>query len=112
LIIKRLFEQNALGTLSDERLAMLTREYEEEQQALRKKTDLLDAVLNQEKNSLINAGHFIRAITQYKGITELDADLLHEIIEKIVVHEAEGVGKARKQKVVIYWRYVGLLPDK
>lgn len=30
-----------------------------------------------------------------------------ELIDKIVVYEAEGVGKARTQKVDIYFNYVG-----
>ena len=30
-----------------------------------------------------------------------------ELIDKIVVYEAEGVGKARAQKVDIYFNYVG-----
>jgi len=111
VIIKRLFEQNALGILSDERLAMLTREYEEEQRGLRAKTDRLADALDREQEILLGAGHFIRAITQYKDITELDVDLLHQLIEKIIVHESEGVGKARTQKVDIHWRHVGLLPE-
>jgi hypothetical protein len=106
-----LFEQNALGTLSDERLAMLTREYEGEQNSLRAKADQLAAALEREMDMLLNAEHFIRAITQYKDIAQLDVDLLHQLIEKITVHESEGVGKARTQKVDIHWRFVGLLPE-
>jgi len=111
-IIKRLFEQNALGKISDERFAALHGEYEAEHQALREKMELLQIALNREKDTLLNAGHFIRAISLYKDATELTTALLHELIIKIVVHDAEGSGKARTQDVDIHWRYVGLLPEK
>ena len=43
----------------------------------------------------------------------LTKQLLHELIDKIVVRETEGVGKNRTQKVEIYWRFVSYieLPD-
>ena len=111
-ITKKMVEQNALGTLTDERFAILTAEYEAEQRDLRDKVEKLDALLNQKRDGLQNAGHFLTAISKYKDITELDVSVLHELLEKIVVHEAEGVGKARTQKIDIHWRFVGLLPDK
>lgn len=33
--------------------------------------------------------------------------MFNELVDKIVVYEAEGVGKARTQKVDIYFNYVG-----
>jgi DNA invertase Pin-like site-specific DNA recombinase len=110
-LIKRLFEQNTLGNLSDERFVLLSREYEAEQKALLEKSTLLQTALNREKDVLLGAGHFLRAIAKYKDSAELTPALLHELIEKIVVHEAEGTGKARTQKIDIYWRFVGLLPE-
>jgi hypothetical protein len=111
-IIKRLFEQNALGAITDERFAVLAQEYEAEQKALRDKMAQLQSALNHERDSLLNAGHFIRAIAQYKDTSELTPALLHELIEKICVHDAVGTGKVRTQKVDIHWRFVGLLPEK
>jgi hypothetical protein len=112
LIVKKIVEQNALGTLTDERFAILSAEYEAEQHDLRGKIETLQAVLNQDKNSLQNAQHFLTALGKYTQMTELTAPILHELIEKIAVYEAEGVGKARTQEVDIHWRYIGLLPDK
>ena len=39
----------------------------------------------------------------------LTPGLLWELIERIEVHETEGVGKNRTQRVVIYYRFVGYL---
>lgn len=38
---------------------------------------------------------------------KLTKPLLSELIDKIEVYEAEGVGKNRTQRVVIYYRFVG-----
>jgi DNA invertase Pin-like site-specific DNA recombinase len=110
-ILKKIVEQNALGTLSDERFAILSEEYESEHRELAVKIDGLQMQLNQKKDSLQNAKHFIAAIAKYADVTELTAPMLHELIERIEVHNAEGVGKSRTQDVDIYWRFVGRLPD-
>ncbi|MCL2049328.1 MAG: recombinase family protein [Defluviitaleaceae bacterium] len=111
-IIKKIVEQNALGTLTDERFAVLSKEYEVEQRDLSEKIENLQTSLNQKKDSLQSAENFLTAIGKYTNVTELTAPILHELIEKIVVHQGVGVGKARTQEVDIYWRFVGLIPDK
>ena len=110
-IIKRLVEQNALGVLTDERFAVLSGEYEEEHRALKEKIGRLQTLLNQKRDTLQNASHFLNAFRQYTDITELTPALLHELIEKICIHNAEGTGKARTQRIDIHWRFVGLLPE-
>jgi len=111
-IIKKLIEQNALGTVTDERFATLSNEYEAEHRESIGKIEKLQALLNQKKNSIQNAENFLEALSKYTEITELSAPLLYELIEKIVVHEAIGAGKARTQTIDIHWRFIGILPDK
>jgi DNA invertase Pin-like site-specific DNA recombinase/uncharacterized protein YukE len=111
-IIKKIVEQNALGVLTDERFAVLSTEYEAEQRDLNGKMEKLQSLLSQKKDSIRNAGDFFAALGKYTNVTELTAPLLHELVEKIVVHQAVGVGKAKTQEVDIYWRFIGLLPDK
>ena len=111
-IIKKLFEQNAQGSLSDTLLAAMTTDYENEQRELQKEIEQLETVLSRERDSLRDAEHFVKAIAKYKDVTELNASLLHELIEKICTHNAVGKGKARTQKVDIYWRFIGLLPEE
>jgi hypothetical protein len=104
-------EQNALGTLTDERFAVLSVEYETEQSGLIEKIEGLQIKLNHKSDSLLNAEHFLTAIGKYTDITELTVSLLNEIIERIEVHTAVGKGKERTQAVDVYWRFVGLLPE-
>ena len=46
--------------------------------------------------------HFVSLIRKYKTQVEVSDLMFAELIDKIVVYEAEGVGKARTQKVDIY----------
>ena len=47
-------------------------------------------------------------IRQYANPTELTADLLNALIEKIVVHEAvKNPDGTRDQEIEIYYRFIG-----
>ena len=39
----------------------------------------------------------------------LTAPLLHELIDHIEVHETEGRGKNRVQRIVIFYKFVGYI---
>ena len=104
-IIKKIVELNALGTLTDERFAMLSKGYELEHLDVSAKIDNLQTTLNQKEDNLNSNKNFLTAISKFTNITELTAPMLHELIEKIVVHQGVGTGKARTQGVDIYWRF-------
>ena len=44
--------------------------------------------------------HFISLIRKYKNPTEVSDLMFTELIDKIVVYEAEGVGKARHKRLI------------
>ena len=44
---------------------------------------------------------------QYANPTELTAELLYTLIEKIVIHEAATVDGMREQNIDIYYRLIG-----
>ena len=44
---------------------------------------------------------------QYTDITELTPELLHTLVEKIVVHEKEVVDGQIVMRVDIYYRFIG-----
>lgn len=46
-------------------------------------------------------------IKQYANPTELTAELLNTLIEKIVIHEAATVDGMREQDIDIYYRFIG-----
>ena len=56
-----------------------------------------------------NHGHFLAAIRRFMGMGKLTAPLLRELIDHITVYETEDTGKNRSQRVVIHYRFIGIL---
>ena len=111
-IIKRLFEQNAADMLTDERFMILSGDYETEQRDLKKRIEALETLLRQQKDNAEGLLQFQQIISQYTDGTELNANLLHELVDKIVVYESNGKQKKeRRQKVQIHYRFAGVLND-
>ena len=107
-IIQKLLEQNALGIITDERFAALYGGYETEQAQLSPKIADLRERLAQEDSQRDNMEKFLALIGRYFDITELNAVVLNDLIDCIVIHGPEGTGrKDRTQKVEIFYKFVG-----
>jgi DNA invertase Pin-like site-specific DNA recombinase len=109
LIIKRLYEDNVLGKISDERFMILTKSYEKEQSDLKETLEALDEQLAEIEIQNLNSYQFTRLIKQYTEITELTAPLLKELVDKIVIHQSEMRNGQRKQEIDIYYRFIGTI---
>ena len=48
---------------------------------------------------------FLKAVHKYEHITKLTPEIMHELIEKIVVHEADKSSGKRVQQIDIYYRF-------
>lgn len=83
------------------------KQYDDEQAELETKIEEMEKELTEEKVNAVDIKHFISLIRKCKEPTEISDLMFAELIDKIVVYEAEGVGKARTQKVDIYFNYVG-----
>ncbi|MDR0412144.1 MAG: recombinase family protein [Treponema sp.] len=108
-LIKGLYEDKVVGSLSAKRFEILSREYESEQEELERQIAELQTGLERFKEDGDRAEKFIRLVRRYTDFTELTASMLNEFVEKIVVHEAEGAkqGYGRYQKVEIYLNFIG-----
>ena len=107
-IIQKLVEKNALGIIADDRFAELYRGYEAEQAQLSPKAAALQERMEREENERGNLSNFLDLIRRYSDVEELDATMLNDLVDRIVVHEGQGKGyKNRKQKIEIFYRFVG-----
>ena len=106
-IIKKLYEDNYKGIISDESFVVLSGEYEAEQKKLKEQIiiDKKECILLTEKND--NSNRFLEAIEKYKNITELDENVISELIDKIVVYESDKSNGTRTQKIEIYYNFIG-----
>lgn len=110
IIFKKLFEQSALGMITDERFITMTAGYETEQQELSEKIMALQSQLDEQKALNNNTKRFLEIVHKYSEITELDSTILNDLIESIVIYNAESKSrKNRKQRVDINYKFVGLM---
>ena len=102
-----LYENLVSGLLPERQYKQLMKQYDDEQAELETKIEEMQQELTEEKTNTVDIKHFISLIRKCKEPTEISDLMFAELIDKIVVYEAEGVGKARTQKVDIYFNYVG-----
>lgn len=108
-LLKKLYEDNLSGKTTDDDYNILSREYAEEREQLKKKILRLRSRLREMDNSESEREEFIRAIRKFIQMKTLTKPLLNELIDHIDVYETEGSGKNRTQRVVIYYKFVGYL---
>ena len=106
-LIRGLYENLMSGLLPERQYKQLMKQYDDEQAELETKMETMKTELAEEKVSSVDIKHFISLIRKCKNPTEISDTMFNELVDKIVVYEAEGVGKARTQKVDIYFNYVG-----
>ncbi len=87
-LFAKMYEDWSAERITEYNFNMLSQKYQTEQQELAEKIDRLAAELAAEQESTNNAEKWIDLIKQYANPSELTAELLNTLIEKIVIHEA------------------------
>lgn len=109
-IICKLYEDNVLGKISDVRYEAMSGGYEDEQEEIRKALPQLKSRLEELERQTDSADKFINVIRKYTIIDKLDAAILNELIDKIVVHHKEKTADGHVfQQIEIFYRFVGKL---
>lgn len=108
-LYEKLYEDNAVGKVTDEWFMQLSHKYEVERMELKEKIAGLRKRLANIGTMQQNKDHFIAAVRSFMKMNTLTAPLLRELIDHIDVYETEGVGKNRTQRIAIYYRFVGYL---
>ena len=103
----KLYEDWSDGRITEYNFNMMSQKYQTEQQELIEKIERLSAELESEKQTTVDAETWISLIKQYANPTELTAELLNTLIEKIVIHEATTEDGVREQDIDIYYRFIG-----
>lgn len=108
-IIRRLYEDNVEGKISDERFAKLSASYEAEQKQLESRKAELSDFISASKEQRLNVNSFLGIVRKYTDITELTAEIIRSFVERIEVKKPEKVPgtRTKKQTIVIYWNFIG-----
>ena len=104
-IISRLYEDNVIGKLSDERFIKMSHDYELEQSNLKSMADVLRKDLKQQEQQKTNVKAFIAAVKKYTDLQELDAAVLRAFIDRIEVSHVDK--KSRTREITIVYNFIG-----
>lgn len=109
-IITRLYEDSVLGKIPQARYEKMAKQYEDEQESLRNELPELKARIDTANAENTASEQFAKAVLRYTMLDHLDAEILNELIDKIVVHHREETANGQiVQQIEIYYRYIGKL---
>ena len=83
--------------------------YENEQEELKEKVEFLSEKLKIVKDQALNTDNFLKLVKKYTEIKKLDAEIIREFVDKIIVFKAEKVNGKRQQKIRIYYNCIGAI---
>ena len=105
ILFRKLYEDNALGKLSDERFVFLTSGYEDEKKTLTQRITELRKEISTAAERGADVKRFIALVRRYTAIDELTYENVHEFIDRILVHELDKETNTRK--IEIFYSFVG-----
>ncbi|MEH2940139.1 recombinase family protein [Lawsonibacter sp. JLR.KK007] len=105
LLFRKLYEDNALGRLSNEQFVFLTSGYEDEKAALTKRVAELRKGLDTAAERSADVKRFVALVRRYTEISELTYENVHEFIDRILVYELDKNTNTRK--IEIFYSFVG-----
>lgn len=105
LLFRKLYEDNALGKLSDEQFAFLTSGYDDEKKMLTHKIAELSTVIDTATERSTDVKRFVALVRKYTEINELTYENVHELIDRILIHELDKETNTRK--IEILYSFVG-----
>ncbi len=113
ILFKRIYEDSVTGRLSAERFDKLAADYETEQKELRKKIGELQYLIDNKEHEMYDLKLFLKNVRKYTDPEELTAEMLNDLIDKILVHAPDRSNGQRTQKIEIYYKAVGIIeiPD-
>lgn len=109
VLVRRIYEDNVRGKLSDTRFEKLSAEYEQEQAEIEKTITEVQQRIDNAGKQKTDIHRFLSLIDKYTEFTELTTPMLNEFVEKIVVHERQKKRYKSMQQVDIFFNFVGMV---
>ena len=106
----KIYEDNANGKLTDERYAMMSATYENEQTELKAEVKKLQEEIKVQEQKIQNLEVFIQRVKKYTTLKELTPYALRELVKGIYVESPDKSSGKRKQKAHIEYDLVGFIP--
>ena len=108
-IIRKLYEDNVCGRITDERFDFLAKSYEDKGNELKTKIQELKNALASSVQDEEKLSKFLKVVKSYTEIEELTPEILNSFIEKIYIGETEKYEGRKMQEVEIIYKFVGAI---
>lgn len=108
-LFKRLYEDMVSGRISTERFDLLSADYEQEQKQIKEEITKLQNLIDKGEQERYDLNQFLKNVRKYTDPETLTAEMVNELIDKIIVHAPDKSSGHRKQKIEIYYKAVGII---
>ena len=107
-IICRIYEDNILGKLPDDRYYMMDKQYSAEKQEVTAEITKIRKLISDTNRESTTPSRFIALVDHYLEFKELTTYMINEFVSRIVIHERDRKGsRETTQKIEIYFNFVG-----
>lgn len=107
--IRRTIPLKQSGRITAERFDMLASEYEQEQKELKVKITKLDDLIENGETQTKDLKQLLVNVRKYTDPQELTAQMVNDLVDKIVVYAPDKSSGHRRQKIEIYYNAVGII---
>ena len=107
MLLKKVYEDNAMGRLPDRRYEMLSSDYEKEQGQIEISMKEIREKLTQFEDDTDRTEEFLSLVHKYTDIQELTPAIINEFVDKVLIHKAERIDGERVQEIEVYLNFIG-----
>ena len=107
-LFSRIYEDNVLGKLSDERYSRMASEYEAEQKHLISEVEANEKVLIELQKQTVDMKMLYQGLMEFTEMKQLTPTVVNKLIERIEINNNEKKHSHNNVKVDIYFTAVGL----
>ena len=113
-LIERIYTDNVMGKISDERFAIMSANFEAEQKELREALTEIEQSIVTAETEKVDMKRFLETIRECTDLKELTPTIVNTLIKRIEVHNSIMVDGVKRVPIDIHFTAVGLisLPDE
>ncbi len=108
-LIERIYEDNVLGNITDERFSRMSANYEAEQELLIAIVEASELRLREMEKETVNLRLLLNTLRECTDLKELTPTVVNTLIKRSEVHNNDKSGGHCFVKVDIYFTAVGLI---
>ena len=106
-LIRKIYEDNVSGKLSDKLFSQMLADYEKEQDDLEKSIEKSGEAISRFEDDEAGEKEFLKLIKKYTEFSELTTPMINEFVDRILVHAPDKSSGERVQEVEIFLKFIG-----